>query len=56
MCEQNKKLVECPHCGKTQFYKNWAEFEKHKEDCPERFKNSQKRFEAKILKQKNKTK
>lgn len=56
MWEQNKKLVECPHCGKTRFYKNWAEFEKHKKDCPGRFKNPQKRFEAKILEQKNKAK
>jgi len=44
--EQNKKLVECPYCREARFYKNWVEFEKHKKDCPRRFKNPQKYFEA----------
>lgn len=52
----NKKLIECPYCKETRSYENWNEFEKHKENCPKKFKNLQERFKAKILKMKNKTK
>ena len=46
---QNKKLIECPHCRNTRFYKDWSEFEKHKRGCPGRFVDPRRRFKAKIL-------
>ncbi len=52
----NAKSFRCPHCNREFLCEQLEEAEKHKKECPSRFKNPQERFKARLVNQKQNTK
>ena len=53
---EKKKLIQCPHCQKSQFYRTDGEFMTHMNSCPSRYSDPQKRFKASLALKKKKNK
>lgn len=42
-----KKLINCPHCGESRYYKSFEKFEEHRKLCGLRYKNKQRWLKVK---------